>query len=42
MHYPWCDGNMDTAFALTAADGWGARQLYGPLPGWLQPLINLL
>jgi Dual-action HEIGH metallo-peptidase len=29
MHYPWCNGNLQSSLAITASDAAGARALYG-------------
>jgi Dual-action HEIGH metallo-peptidase len=29
MHYPWCNGNLNSSLAITASDAAGVRSLYG-------------
>jgi hypothetical protein len=38
MHYPWCDGVIESDQSVTILDGQGASRLYGP-PAWRVALL---
>jgi hypothetical protein len=38
MHYPWCDGVIESDQSVTMLDGQGASRLYGP-PAWQVALL---